>query len=93
MNQAKQVAARSWRSTLSSEGEVREKEGDKAPTDSEPEDKEKPKEVRKPTQQQDGDRNGEEPDIQSVQLQALDARCARVEPVSLVGCVLNFPWF
>lgn len=80
MNQAKQAAARSWRSTLSSGGE--EKEGQKAPSVSE--DKGEPGRPQVPgrsqvpgrpqvsAEQRDQEKGNQ--DIQNVQLQALDAR-------------------
>lgn len=79
MNQAKQAAARSWRSTLSSGGE----EGNKEPSGSEAEDKEKPGEPQMPAELQDGDKGpmGNHQDMLSVQLQAQDARCVRVPAV------------
>ena len=72
MNQAKRAAAHSWRSTLSSGGE--EKEGQKVPSVSE--DESGKEEHGKPQEQRDGEKGDQ--DMQSVQLQALDARyCER----------------
>lgn len=71
MNQAKQAAARSWRSTLSSGGEAVQEKDDKTPSDAE--DKEG---AQKPEQQGDWEKDmANDQDMLSVQRQAQDARC------------------